>query len=449
MKYKPFIKLLIGVGIFGAFYYAMGSYLSIARMQEYSHQLSLFVARNYMCTATIFTIVMTGMVACGLPIVIPATLMSGFLFGAWWGGIFAVISSFAGSLIAFLFFRYVLGAMVKKRYHDRLEKFNERMHAYGPTYILLLHYSAVVPLFIINSCAALTKLSFLMFALMTFLGLIPVCFIYAFAGRQLSTIQSVSDIFSPIVIVALASLAFLALLPIIIKRIKSIGIPAQHINKAMVALVIVVGIVAVWASGVYQYMTLEQLQIHGAYLQDLVSQHYVRAVVLFMMLYILITVLFLPITILCTLAAGFLFGSIPGALYTTVALTIGGTFAFMLVRYVIGDRVQKKFSTQLHAMNYALEQYGRYYLLTLHILPLPTHIITPLFGLTAIRVGTFMWTLALGTLPGTLIYTFVGQELHAIHSLDDVVSTPMLIALCLLALLAIVPVIIRWIIKKR
>ena len=61
----------------------------------------------------------------------------------------------------------------------------------------------------------------------------------------------------------------------------------------------------------------------------------------FIVLYILATVLFLPGSIL-TLGAGLLFGLVLGFVYVSIASTVGATAAFLIGRYLARDWVARK-----------------------------------------------------------------------------------------------------------
>jgi len=52
----------------------------------------------------------------------------------------------------------------------------------------------------------------------TALGIIPGSFVYAYAGRQLGTLNSLKDIISPHVLGAFVLLGVLALVPILYKK---------------------------------------------------------------------------------------------------------------------------------------------------------------------------------------------------------------------------------------
>lgn len=63
----------------------------------------------------------------------------------------------------------------------------------------------------------------------------------------------------------------------------------------------------------------------------------------FVLIYILATVLFLPGMIL-TMGAGFLFGVLKGSILVSIASTLGAALAFVIGRYVARDWVAKKIS---------------------------------------------------------------------------------------------------------
>ena len=109
-------------------------------------------------------------------------------------------------------------------YGNRIVTFKKQMDVHGVNYILMLHFVTVVPYFVINTLAALSDISLVTFVWATIVGSIPIISVYAFAGRQLSYIQSVGDIFSPPIILAFVLLIVLACMPIILKRLKNIEV---------------------------------------------------------------------------------------------------------------------------------------------------------------------------------------------------------------------------------
>ncbi len=213
--------MLLGFVLFFVLYYLLiGRHITLENIRLHSSWIQQSVQEHYITTVIIYIAVFSVLISFVLPVMIPLTLMSGYLFGTWCGALYALISAMIGCITSFLVFRYILDKKLHRRYGDRLKKLHDSMEHYGPTYILILHYSAIVPLFIINSSAALTHMRLWVFLLMSMLGLLPVCIIYSFAGRELATIQSFGSVFSAPVILALSLLLVLALLPIIVRSMQ-------------------------------------------------------------------------------------------------------------------------------------------------------------------------------------------------------------------------------------
>ncbi len=76
----------------------------------------------------------------------------------------------------------------------------------------------IVPFFIVNSLAGLTKISLSAYAVSTFLGMILPTTIFTFAGRELATIHSVNDVFSWKVLLALGLMILISIVPLVYKR---------------------------------------------------------------------------------------------------------------------------------------------------------------------------------------------------------------------------------------
>ncbi len=198
-------------------------------------------------------------------------------------------------------------------------------------------------------------------------------------------------------------------------------------------------------SGITEWISLDQLKTHREYLQQVIANHYLLAVFCYISFYVTAVAFSLPIGAVLTVAGGFLFGIIAGTFYTNIGATVGATIAFLLVRYLIGDTVQQKYAVPLAQFNKSIERYGSNYLLVIRFIAvIPFFLVNALAGLTNLSLWTFIWTTAIGILPGSLVYAFAGQQLNEIESLRDIFSFNMLLVLFFLALLALLPVIVTY-----
>lgn len=203
-----------------------------------------------------------------------------------------------------------------------------------------------------------------------------------------------------------------------------------------VVLIFVGIIIAIHVSGLSDCFTFETIKSNRQFFVQYVSQHYYWAVLWYMFSYIAAVVFFLPAASLMTIIGGFLFGIRSAASYAICAATLGAVISFLLIRYLIGSIIQKRYAEQLHTFNHAMQQNGTFYLLRVRFIPLiPFAIINVLAGLTRISVWNFIWTTAVGIVPTTLVFTFAGRQLAAVSCAADLVSVPMLLALgCIMCL---------------
>ncbi len=56
------------------------------------------------------------------------------------------------------------------------------------------------------------------------------------------------------------------------------------------------------------------------------------------------TAFFVPGALVMSLLGGFLFGTVLGVVYIDAGMTLGAVLAFLAARYVLGKRLQEKFS---------------------------------------------------------------------------------------------------------
>jgi len=134
-------------------------------------------------------------------------------------------------------------------------------------------------------------------------------------------------------------------------------------------------------------------------------------VVIFVAAYIAATVAFLPGSLL-TLAAGFAYGPFWGLLVVSPASVAGATVAFLLGRTFLRDWAFRKTSDspRVTAIRRAVEREGFKMVLLLRLSPLvPFNVLNYALSLSNVRVGTYVLASALGMLPGTVLYVYLGS----------------------------------------
>lgn len=186
-------------------------------------------------------------------------------------------------------------------------------------------------------------------------------------------------------------------------------------------------------------LTLSALQHARAAAVDGYLRQPFFASLLYFLLYVVITALSIPGATLLTLlgAAVLPFGL--AILLVSFASTTGALLAMLVSRYLLADWVSQRFARQMATVNAGIAREGAFYLFALRLMPLlPFFVVNLLAGLTRIGVRRYWWVSQLGMLPATLIYLNAGRQLSQLHSLQDILSPGILLALTLTGLLPLV-----------
>lgn len=169
----------------------------------------------------------------------------------------------------------------------------------------------------------------------------------------------------------------------------------------------------------------------------------IYAPILFIGLYMIGTVLFLPGSLL-TLAGGALFGPWLGTLYNLTGATLGATLAFILSRYIGSEWVQQKASGILQKLLDGVEAEGWRFIAFVRLVPLfPFNLLNYALGLTRIKLIPYMLTTWICMLPGGFAYTWLGHAGSEAASGRENTMQNILIAIALLAIVVYIPRVLK------
>jgi uncharacterized membrane protein YdjX (TVP38/TMEM64 family) len=215
-------KVVIAVGIALAvaafFYFDLGRFLSLTALKENRDSLLAFTDANFAAAVGIFIVAYAIVTGLSLPGAVILTLGGGFLFGATLATLFVNLGATTGATLAFLTARYLFRDTVEQKFGKWLGPFQEGFAKNAFSYLLTLRLIPLFPFFVVNLVSGLTRVNVGTYVAATAIGIIPGSFVYAYAGRQLGTINSLKEIASPNVIGAFVLLGLLALVPVVYKR---------------------------------------------------------------------------------------------------------------------------------------------------------------------------------------------------------------------------------------
>lgn len=179
--------------------------------------------------------------------------------------------------------------------------------------------------------------------------------------------------------------------------------------------------------------------LDAAALESWVKGAGVAAPLLFMAIYILATVLFLPGSVL-TLAGGALFGPVWGVFYNLTGATIGATIAFFISRYLASDWVMRKTGGRTKQLVNGVEKEGWRFVAFVRLVPLfPFNLLNYALGLTRINTSHYIITTYIAMLPGAIAYTYLGYVGREAVGGGEGLIQKALLGLALLAAVAFLP----------
>ncbi|MGE0853190.1 MAG: TVP38/TMEM64 family protein [Hyphomicrobiaceae bacterium] len=227
-------------------------------------------------------------------------------------------------------------------------------------------------------------------------------------------------------------------------------------SKRLLPLLVVAGVFAVLlVLGFHHYLTLESLHNNEAELRALVEHHPTLSAVAFVLTYAVVVGLSLPGGAIMTMAGGFLFGLWIGAGLSVVGATAGAVLIFSIARLAVGDLLRAKAGPFMARMAKGFERNAFNYLLFLRLVPaFPFWVVNLVPALLGMNTLSYVVATAIGIIPGTLAYTAVGDGLGLYfragsdEPLGQVLSPEAIAVRVGLALLALLPIAIRWAISR-
>lgn len=167
---------------------------------------------------------------------------------------------------------------------------------------------------------------------------------------------------------------------------------------------------------------------------------------LFIAIYALATVLFLPGSVI-TLAGGALFGPVWGTLWNLTGATLGAALAFLIARYLGADWVARRAGPRLTRLNEGVAAEGWRFVAFVRLVPLfPFNLLNYALGLTRLPFLAYVLASWVFMLPGAIAYTWLGYAGREALGGGEGLVRNALIALALLAATAFLP---RWIRQAR
>lgn len=217
--------------------------ISLEAMVRHRMTIDGFVTEHRVLAVLAYIALYITAVALSLPGAAFLTLTGGFLFGLVTGASAAVIGATIGATLIFLVARTALGEPLLRRAGPRATQLAQGFRDDAFSYLLFLRLVPAFPFFLVNLVPAFAGVRLAPFVAATALGVIPGALVYAFAGTGLDSVIAAQnyahrdclaagrpdchftfdpeDVLTPQLIGALIALGLLALVPVVVKRLRA------------------------------------------------------------------------------------------------------------------------------------------------------------------------------------------------------------------------------------
>ncbi|WP_417831598.1 TVP38/TMEM64 family protein [Terasakiella sp.] len=221
-------------------------------------------------------------------------------------------------------------------------------------------------------------------------------------------------------------------------------------------LIIASGFMAFFVFGGADYLSFDTLRDNRQAILDWTQEHYILAILGFILAYHIAVMFSLPGAIWLSLSGGFLFGTVEATLYIVLGATAGAIGIFLLARYALYDFFHAKVGKSLNRMEKGFEEDALSYMLVLRLVPLfPFWLVNLVPALLGVKLRTYIIGTFFGIIPGAFVYASVGSGLGAVFDagktpdLSIIFSPQILTPIIGLAALAMAPVVYKKIKNRR
>lgn len=193
------------------------------------------------------------------------------------------------------------------------------------------------------------------------------------------------------------------------------------VKKSPILFLVVCVLVVALALSLLLYFDLDDQLIEV--LQWLESRGW-QASLLFILIMAAAIVVLAP-GVIFTMGAGFVFGVVKGTLLVVAGTVLGATIAFLIARYLIGERPSRWLMSHVKPANLGeiMKQEGWRMIMLTRLVPLfPFKLSNYFFGLTPVRLRDFVLGNFLGIIPLTVNNVYLGSiasDLATLGAMDS------------------------------
>ena len=240
-RFAPVVVVLLAMVLV----FASGAHRHLSLETLVRHRMAIdgFLDHHMVAALGAFIAIYIVVVSLSIPGALFLTITSGILFGTLIGGTASVIGATTGATVIFLVARSACGENLVRRAGPLACKLAAGFRANAFSYLLFLRFVPAFPFFLVNLVPAIAGVKLRTFVAATAIGIVPATFAFAFFGSGLDSVLAAQEgpyraclaagrtecpihfdigaIMTPQLLAAFAALGALALIPVLVKRLRA------------------------------------------------------------------------------------------------------------------------------------------------------------------------------------------------------------------------------------
>jgi uncharacterized membrane protein YdjX (TVP38/TMEM64 family) len=168
-------------------------------------------------------------------------------------------------------------------------------------------------------------------------------------------------------------------------------------------------------------------------IKDYIQSKGIMAPIIYLVLLSSLPLLLFPDSVL-VIAGGMIFGLFWGTILTTIGSLIGAIISFYISRCLGQQVVKKIIKRDIVLFNNKNKNSGFFLTLILRLIPLfPFKVVSYSAGLSDIKLKDFVLATTIGSMPGIIVYTNLGDKTTALGSKDFYIAIGLLVGLIIIS----------------
>ena len=227
MKLSKKLSILFLITIFVILWSIYFFYKDFFQLETFFYNLDNiqnFISQNFFLSAFILLVLYSFLILCNFPFASLLSMINGFLFGTWIGGLISLVGGTLGAFGIFIIAKFFFLDFIKSKFLDKYSNIQNYFNQNDLELMILIRIIPGTPFFLQNLILAGLGANNKKFIYTTMFGLAPWSFIFGSIGQGLEEIfinktkLNFSLVAQPEFLVPIAFVAFVIILVILFKK---------------------------------------------------------------------------------------------------------------------------------------------------------------------------------------------------------------------------------------